>query len=125
MLLAAAFFVCVSLLVREVTLVRNGVDVEVSVADLTTKTPPEATLAVANVPAFVHEKLAGRLTARTVVATGIESALRADVVAAYEAAGFTPVTSPTSPRSTATPSTSVPVRSAWNRAASSPESPTA
>lgn len=70
---------------------RNGVEVEVAVADLTTDPPPAATLAVANVPAFVHERLAGRLACRTVVATGIEVSRRADVVAAYEAAGFTPV----------------------------------
>ena len=62
-----------------------------AVADLTTDPPPAATLAVANVPAFVHERLAGRLACRTVVATGIEVSRRADVVAAYEAAGFTPV----------------------------------
>ena len=70
---------------------RNGVHVETATADLTTDEVPAATLSVANVPAFVHERLAPRLTSRTVVATGIEAAQRPAVVAAYEAAGYTPV----------------------------------
>ena len=70
---------------------RNDVEIDVAVADLTTEAPPAATLAVANVPAFVHERLAARLSCRTVLATGIEASRRAAVVAAYETAGFVPV----------------------------------
>jgi ribosomal protein L11 methyltransferase len=70
---------------------RNGVEVETATADLTRDPVPGSTLAVANVPAWVHERLAGRLTSRTVVATGIEAPQRPAVVAAYEAAGYAPV----------------------------------
>lgn len=67
---------------------RNGVDVATMTLDLVREAPPATTVSLANVPAFVHEHLAGRLTSRTVVATGIESRYAATVVAAYEAAGY-------------------------------------
>lgn len=70
---------------------RNGVTLATSVLDLTTETPPAATLSVANVPGWVHERLAARLVSRTVVATGIESDQREAVVAAYQSAGYEPV----------------------------------
>lgn len=67
---------------------RNGVDVKTRTLDLVRDALPAATVSLANVPAFVHERLAGRLASRTVVATGIESGHAATVVAAYEAAGY-------------------------------------
>lgn len=80
-----------SVLATEANARRNGVAVETALADLTTGPLPAATLSVANVPAFVHERLAPRLSSRTVVATGIEAAQRTAVVAAYQAAGYAPV----------------------------------
>lgn len=71
--------------------VRNGVDVTTGTVDLVRDDPPAATVSLANVPPFVHERLAGRLTSRTVVATGIETVHAARATAAYEAAGYHPV----------------------------------
>ena len=70
---------------------RNDVEVTTGTVDLVRDDPPPATVSLANVPPYVHEQLAGRLTSRTVVATGIESPRAAEVTAAYEAAGYQPV----------------------------------
>jgi ribosomal protein L11 methyltransferase len=75
----------------EVNARRNGVAVDVAALDLTRDDPPRATVSVANVPPFVHEHLAGRLTSSTVVATGIEAARTEEVVRAYDRAGYPPV----------------------------------
>ena len=67
---------------------RNGVAVDVRAADLTTETPAPTTVALANVPPFVHAALAARLSSRTVVATGVESGGAGEVVDHYRAAGY-------------------------------------
>lgn len=67
---------------------RNQVDVSTRVLDLVREPPPPATLSVANVPSWVHERLAPRVSSRTVVATGIESRHREAVARAYQAAGY-------------------------------------
>ncbi|MDQ4054675.1 MAG: 50S ribosomal protein L11 methyltransferase, partial [Actinomycetota bacterium] len=66
---------------------RNGVEVAVRAADLTAETPAPTTVALANVPPFVHAALAPRLSSRTVVATGVESGDAGEVVGLYRAAG--------------------------------------
>lgn len=67
---------------------RNGVAITTSTRDLTREAPPPATLTLANVPAHVHTSLQGRLTSRTVVATGIESARLPEVAEAYGRNGY-------------------------------------
>lgn len=70
----------------------NGVQMTVVRLDLTRVPPPEARVAVANVPAFVHQRLAANLRSRTVIATGIEGGDRDLAVASYVDAGYTIVT---------------------------------
>lgn len=70
---------------------RNGVQVDVAVADLATEAVPLATVLLVNAPPPVHERVAAAVDERVrhVIVSGIVSDEVADVVRRYEAAGLT------------------------------------
>jgi len=69
---------------------RNGVAVEVAVADLAVDAVPLAALLLVNAPPPVHERVAAALTSevRHVIVSGIVAGEAEPVLAAYRAAGF-------------------------------------
>jgi ribosomal protein L11 methyltransferase len=71
---------------------RNGVEVDALQLDLLEVAPPPAPTLAANVPPAVHRAIARRLapTVIHVIASGVTSTDRDDVLAAYGAAGFDP-----------------------------------
>jgi len=67
---------------------RNGVEVAVAVVDLIEQPPPPAATIAANVPLQIHQVLAERLVASTVLVSGISRDGAADALEAYRAQGY-------------------------------------
>jgi ribosomal protein L11 methyltransferase len=70
--------------------VRNGVEIDVRVADLAEVPAPPADLVVAYVPLPLHAAIAAQLVERpaTLLASGVLATAADEAVAAYEAAGM-------------------------------------